>query len=139
QSLSEATKSEIEEIANNAVRDDLQVTTRELPLAEAKELGAMALFGEKYGETVRMVDIGGPWSRELCGGTHVASSAQIGVISPIGVSAVGAPNRRVEALVGHDAFRELTADRAIVAQLTSALKTPRHQLAARVAELTANL
>ncbi len=137
--LSDATKSEIEEIANNAVRDNLQVTTRVLPLAEAKELGAMALFGEKYGDTVRMVDIGGPWSRELCGGTHVSTSAEIGVISLIGESSVGASNRRVEALVGHDAFRELTAERAIVSQLTSALKTPRDELTARIAELTANL
>ena len=99
----------------------------------------MALFGEKYGDTVRMVDIGGPWSRELCGGTHVSTSAEIGVISLIGESSVGASNRRVEALVGHDAFRELTAERAIVSQLTSALKTPRDELTARIAELTANL
>ena len=139
QALSDATKSEIEEIANNAVRDDLQVSTRVLPLAEAKDLGAMALFGEKYGDTVRMVDIGGPWSRELCGGTHVATSGQIGLISLIGESSVGASNRRVEALVGQDAFRELTAERALVSQLTSALKTPRDQLAERVAELSANL
>ena len=66
QALSDATKSEIEEIANNAVRDNLEVTTRVMALDEAKSLGAMALFGEKYGDTVRMVDIGGPWSRELC-------------------------------------------------------------------------
>ena len=139
QALSETTRSEIEEIANNAVRDNLEVSTRVLPLAEAKELGAMALFGEKYGDTVRMVDIGGPWSRELCGGTHVATSAEVGVISLIGESSVGASNRRVEALVGQDAFRELTAERALVTQLTTALKTPRDQLASRVAELSANL
>ena len=60
QALSPATSTEIEEIANNAVRDNLEVTTRVLPLDEAKSLGAMALFGEKYGDTVRMVDIGGP-------------------------------------------------------------------------------
>ena len=139
QALSDATKSEIEEIANVAVRDNLEVTTRVLSLDEAKAAGAMALFGEKYGETVRMVDIGGPWSRELCGGIHVASSAEIGLINVIGESSVGASNRRVEALVGQDAFRELATERAIVAQLTSSLKTPKDQLAARIAELSANL
>ncbi|MFT4052484.1 MAG: alanine--tRNA ligase [Microbacterium sp.] len=139
QALSDATKSEIEEIANNAIHDNLQVTTRVLPLDEAKALGAMALFGEKYGETVRMVDIGGPWSRELCGGTHVSSSAEVGLISLVGESSVGASSRRVEALVGLDAFRELAAERAIVSELSSALKTPRDQLPARIAELSASL
>lgn len=139
QSLSEQTKSEIEEIANNAVRDNLEVTTRVLSLDEAKSLGAMALFGEKYGDTVRMVDIGGPWSRELCAGTHVTSSAEIGLINLVGEASVGASNRRVEALVGLDAFRSLAAERAIVSQLTSTLKTPRDQLATRIAELTASL
>lgn len=139
QALSDATKSEVEEIANNAVRDNLEVTTRVMSLDEAKAAGAMALFGEKYGETVRMVDIGGPWSRELCGGTHVGSSAEIGLISLIGESSVGASNRRVEALVGLDAFHELTRERALVAELTNALKTPKDQLATRVAELSASL
>ncbi|MDL5350208.1 alanine--tRNA ligase [Microbacterium sp. zg-YB36] len=139
QSLSPETRSEIEEIANNAVRDNLEVTTRVLPLGEAKSLGAQALFGEKYGDVVRMVDIGGPWSRELCGGTHVSSSAEIGLVNLVGESSVGASNRRVEALVGLDAFRELAAERAIVSQLTTTLKTPRDQLPTRIAELAANL
>ncbi|MBN9223245.1 MAG: alanine--tRNA ligase [Microbacterium sp. SCN 70-27] len=139
QSLSDATKTEIEEIANNAVRDNLEVTTRIMSLDDAKAAGAMALFGEKYGETVRMVDIGGPWSRELCAGTHVSSSAEVGLINLISESSVGASNRRVEALVGADAFRELATERAIVAQLTSSLKTPKDQLATKIAELSANL
>jgi len=139
QALSAATRSEIEEIANNAVRDNLEVTTRVLSLDDAKAAGAMALFGEKYGETVRMVDIGGPWSRELCGGTHVSASAEIGLINLIGESSVGASNRRVEALVGLDAFRELTAERAIVAELSASLKAPKDQLANRIAELSASL
>lgn len=139
QALSAATRSEIEEIANNAVRDNLEVTTRVLPLDEARELGAMALFGEKYGTTVRMVDIGGPWSRELCAGTHVASSAEIGLINLVGESSVGATARRVEALVGLDAFRDLAAERAIVSQLTADLKVPREQIPARIADLAASL
>ena len=139
QSLSDETKTEIEEIANNAVRDNLEVTTRVLPLDEARSLGAMALFGEKYGDTVRMVDIGGPWSRELCAGTHVSTSAEIGLINLVGESSVGASNRRVEALVGLDAFRSLAAERALVSQLTTSLKAPREQLPARIAELQASL
>jgi alanyl-tRNA synthetase len=139
QALSADTRTEIEEIANNAVRENLEVTTRIMSLDEAKSLGAMALFGEKYGDTVRMVDIGGPWSRELCAGTHVSSSAEIGLVNLVGESSVGASNRRVEALVGRDAFRELAAERAIVSQLTSTLKTPRDQLPTRIAELAAGL
>jgi alanyl-tRNA synthetase len=139
QPLSFETRTEIEEIANLAIRDDLEVVTRELPLDEARSMGAMALFGEKYGDVVRMVDIGGPWSRELCAGTHVASSAQIGMINLQGESSIGSTNRRVEALVGIEAFREFAAERALVSQLTSSLKTPRDELATRIADLTANL
>ena len=132
QALSAETRSEVEEIANNAVRDNLEVTTRILPIAEAKAAGAMALFGEKYGDTVRMVDIGdGSWSRELCAGIHVRSSAEVGLVNLVSEQSVGSTNRRVEALVGLDAFRDLTAERAIVSQLTSTLKTPREQLPER--------
>jgi len=139
QPLSIETRSEIEEIANVAIRSDLEVVTRELPLDEARSMGAMALFGEKYGEVVRMVDIGGPFSRELCAGTHVRSSAQIGMINLQGEASIGSTNRRVEALVGIEAFREFATERALVAQLSSSLKTPRDELAGRIADLTANL
>ncbi|TWX40689.1 alanine--tRNA ligase [Frigoribacterium sp. ACAM 257] len=139
QALSPATRSEVEEVANAAVRDDLAVTTRVLPLDEARSLGAMALFGEKYGETVRMVDIGGPWSRELCAGTHVATSAQIGLINLVSETSVGSTNRRVESLVGLDAFRDFAAERAIVSQLTSSLRTPREQLPERIGDLVSSL
>ncbi|RQP09948.1 MAG: alanine--tRNA ligase [Microbacteriaceae bacterium] len=139
QALSPETRSEIEEIANNAVRDNLEVVTRILPLDEARKAGAMALFGEKYGDTVRMVDIGGPWSRELCAGTHVRTSAEVGLVNLVSESSVGSSNRRVEALVGLDAFRDLAAERAIVSQLTASLKTPREQLPDRIADLVAQL
>ncbi len=139
QALSHATKSEIEEVANNAVRDNLEVTTRVLPLAEAKSLGAMALFGEKYGDTVRVVEIGGPWSLELCAGTHVGRSSEIGLINVIGESSVGSTNRRIESLVGIEAFRDLATERAIISHLTSTLKTPREQLPDRIAEVMASL
>ncbi|MFD7870967.1 alanine--tRNA ligase [Microbacterium sp. NPDC059771] len=139
QALSGETRSEIEEITNRAVQDALEVTTRIVTLDEAKDAGAMALFGEKYGDVVRMVDIGGPWSRELCAGTHVSTSAEIGLVSVVGESSVGASNRRIEALVGADAFRELAAERALVSQLTASLKTPREQLPERIADLAASL
>ena len=79
--LSESAKREVEEVANLAIRDNHEVITREMPLAEAKALGAMSPFGEKYGDVVRVVEIGGEFSRELCGGTHVGSSAEIGSLS----------------------------------------------------------
>ncbi len=139
QALSAATRSEIEEISNNAIRDNLPVTTRELPLAEAKALGAMALFSEKYGDRVRVVDIGGPWSRELCAGTHVTTSAEIGMISLVSEASVGSTNRRVESLVGLEAFRDLAAERSIVSLLTSNLKTPKEQLPERINDLVQNL
>jgi alanyl-tRNA synthetase len=139
QALSADTRTEIEEITNRAVQDALEVTTRIVSLDEAKAAGAMALFGEKYGDVVRMVDIGGPWSRELCAGTHVSTSAEIGLVSIVGESSVGASNRRIEALVGQDAFRELAAERALVSQLSASLKTPREQLPERIADLAASL
>jgi alanyl-tRNA synthetase len=99
----------------------------------------MALFGEKYGDTVRMVDIGGPWSRELCAGIHVRTSAEVGIVNLVSESSVGSTNRRVEALVGLDAFRDLAAERAIVSQLTSTLKTPREHLPERITSLVEQL
>ena len=139
QALSPDTRSEIEEIANSAIRSNFEVETRVMPLAEAKALGAMALFGEKYGDTVRVVDIGGAWSRELCAGTHVARSSEVGLINVVGEASVGSSNRRIESLVGIDAFRDLATERAIVGQLTSSLRTPREQLPDRISELVANL
>ncbi|MBT1610404.1 alanine--tRNA ligase [Curtobacterium poinsettiae] len=139
QPVSLETRSEIEEVVNTAIRTDLEVSTRILPIDEAKALGAQALLGEKYGAEVRMVDIGGPWSRELCGGTHVASSAQIGLVNLVGESSVGSTNRRVEALVGLEGFRDLAVERTIVSQLSSALKAPRADLPARVQNLMEDL
>ncbi|MDQ1548350.1 MAG: alanyl-tRNA synthetase [Microbacteriaceae bacterium] len=139
QALSPSTRTEIEDIANNAIRENLEVETRIMPLADARSLGAMALFGEKYGETVRVVDIGGPWSRELCAGTHVLRSSEVGVINLVSETSVGSSNRRIESLVGIEAFRDLATERAIVSQLTSNLKTPREQLPERISELVASL
>lgn len=125
----------IESIANQAVADDLDVTTRILPLDEAKAQGAMALFGEKYGDVVRMVDIGGPWSRELCAGTHVRSSAQIGAINLVSESSVSAGARRLEAFVGTAAVKDFSVEREIIGRLSALLKTPREDLPGRVTDL----
>jgi len=137
--LSLETRRDIEDIANNAVRQNFEVTTRIMPLDEARSLGAMALFGEKYGEEVRVVEIGGPWSLELCAGTHVGRSAEIGLINVISEASIGSSNRRIESLVGREAFRDLATERAIVTELTSTLKSPRDQVSARISELLASL
>ena len=120
--LSESAKREVEEVANLAIRDNHEVITREMPLAEAKALGAMSLFGEKYGDVVRVVEIGGEFSRELCGGTHVGSSAEIGSLTLLTEGSVGSGNRRVEALVGLDSFNHVAAERTLVNQLTGLMK-----------------
>ncbi|MBF4459343.1 alanine--tRNA ligase [Pseudoclavibacter sp. VKM Ac-2867] len=139
QALTIDTRAELEGIVNDAIRANHAVSTREMDLDEAKSLGARALFGEKYGSRVRMVDIGGPWSRELCGGTHVGSSSEVGIVNLIGESSVGSSNRRIESLVGRDAFADFAVERAIVSQLTSSLKAPREQLADRVQDLATSL
>ena len=135
QALSEDAQSGISEITNNAIRDDLEVSTKILPVAEAKAAGAMALFGEKYGDVVRMVDIGGPWSRELCAGTHVGRSSQIGVVTLLGESSVSSTARRIEALVGSAAVADFSVEKSIVRRLTQLLKTPREELPGRIDDL----
>ena len=139
QGLSADAQEDISQIANNAIRDDLEVTTRILAVDEAKAQGAMALFGEKYGDVVRMVDIGGPWSRELCAGTHVTRSSQIGVVTLLGESSVSSTARRVEALVGQAAIADFSTEKAIMRRLTSLLKTPREGIPERVEELVAQV
>jgi len=123
QALSSETKSEIEEIANLAIRSDLAVSAQYMSLPEAREWGAVALFGETYDESVRVVQIGGPWSRELCGGTHVSRSAQIGLVSITNESSVGSGSRRLEALVGLEALRSLTQERVLLHRIAEQLKT----------------
>jgi alanyl-tRNA synthetase len=137
--LSTATRSEIEEVSNLAIRNNHRVETKVMGLAEAKALGAMALFGENYGNEVRVVEIDGAWSRELCGGTHVENTSLIGSLSLLGEQSVGSGNRRVEAFVGMDAFRHLAAERALVTELTEMLKVPSGLLADRIASTLTRL
>ena len=138
-SLSEAQRTQIEEVANEAVQADYAVNTFNTGLDQAKAMGAMALFGENYPDEVRVVEIGGPFSLELCGGTHVRSSAQIGPVTLLGESSVGSGVRRVEAYVGLESFRHLSKERALMAGLASSLKVPSEEVPARVANLVERL
>ncbi|MBB5084815.1 alanine--tRNA ligase [Nonomuraea endophytica] len=133
--LSAAARSEVEEAANLAIRRDLPVEVRYMSLPEARSQGALALFGETYDDEVRVVEIGGAWSRELCGGTHVDHSAQIGSIALTGESSVGAGQRRVEAVTGLEAFRYLARERDLVSRLAEQLNTPRAELPDRIGAL----
>ncbi|HEY5152058.1 MAG TPA: alanine--tRNA ligase-related protein, partial [Mycobacterium sp.] len=139
QALSPETRSELEEVSNRAVRRDLPVRVQYGSQAEAQAMGAIALFGETYDETVRIVEIGGPWSVELCGGTHVEHSSQIGPIAVLGESSVGSGLRRVEAAVGIEAFHRLAAERALVNQLASSLRVQPSELPARIEALVERL
>ncbi|WP_172381598.1 alanine--tRNA ligase [Streptomyces sp. MNP-20] len=137
--LSATVRSEVEEAANRALRRDLPVGVRWMTLPEAKELGALALFDETYGEQVRVVEIGGAWSRELCGGTHVEHAAQIGVIALTAESSVGAGMRRLEAAVGIEGFGYLARERDLVAEIAEQLQAPHAELPDRVAALLGRL
>ncbi|HZN82445.1 MAG TPA: alanine--tRNA ligase [Mycobacterium sp.] len=137
--LSEGQRTQIEEVTNEAVEANYQVNSFITELDKAKAMGAMALFGENYPDEVRVVEIGGPFSLELCGGTHVESSAQIGPVTILGESSVGSGVRRVEAYVGLDSFRHLAKERALMAGLASTLKVPSEEVPARVANLVERL
>jgi alanyl-tRNA synthetase len=137
--VSEEQRDRIESLSNEAIRADLGVSAGLMPLAEAKALGAMALFGEVYGDIVRVVDMGEGWSRELCAGTHVAQTSQVGLLAVNAESSVGSGIRRVEAFVGHDAFRQLAKERALVQGLAETLKVQPDQLADRVAKMVGQL
>ena len=137
--LTEDQRTQIEEVTNEAVQNDFEVHTFTEQLEKAKAMGAMALFGEAYPDEVRVVEIGGPFSLELCGGTHVHNSAQIGPVTILGESSIGSGVRRVEAYVGLDSFRHLAKERALMAGLASSLKVPSEEVPARVANLVERL
>ena len=127
-----------EDEVNQVLIDDLAVRAFQTSLDDARAMGALALFGEKYGDQVRVVEVG-DYSRELCGGTHVASSAQLGLVKVLGESSIGSGVRRVEALVGLDAFRFLAGESILVSQLTEQLKARREELPERVAGIVTRL
>ncbi|HSV41647.1 MAG TPA: alanine--tRNA ligase [Nocardioidaceae bacterium] len=129
---------DVEARVNDLVLADLPVQAEIMTQAEAVKSGAMALFGEKYGDQVRVVSVG-DWARELCGGTHTGRSAQLGVVKLLGESSIGSGVRRVEALVGADAYRFLAREHTLVHQLSEALKARPEELPERVADLVERL
>ncbi len=133
--LSNETRSEVEEVANLAIRSDLPVSAQFMSLPEAERFGAIALFGETYDESVRVIEVGGPWSRELCGGTHVLRSSQIGSISLTSEASVGSGLRRVEADVGLTAIENLSQDRQLLRKLGDLLKAPTNLLEEKIQNL----
>ncbi|MCM3611336.1 alanine--tRNA ligase [Planococcus sp. MERTA32b] len=113
---------EIENIVNNKIWDSIAVATGYHNLQEAKEMGAMALFGEKYGDVVRVVEIGG-YSLELCGGVHVGNTAEIGLFKIVSESGIGAGIRRIEALTGKGAYENLKNTERTLEEAASLLKS----------------
>jgi alanyl-tRNA synthetase len=133
--LSDGVLDEVEARVNALLLDDLAVTAEVMSQDEAKKLGAMALFGEKYGDRVRVVSVG-DWARELCGGTHVHRSGQLGVVKLLSESSIGAGVRRVEAVVGADAYQFLAREHVLLNSLTQIVKGARvEELPARINDL----
>ena len=111
----------VEKIVNDKIYESMEVEVRSMPIAEAKQLGAMALFGEKYGEVVRVVNVQG-WSTEFCGGTHVKNTAQIGGFKIVSESSVAAGIRRIEAVTGKNLLARANANELVLRQTAAALK-----------------
>jgi len=137
--LSDGVLDEVESRVNALLLDDLAVTAEVMSQDEAKKLGAMALFGEKYGDRVRVVNVG-DWARELCGGTHVHRSGQLGVVKLLSESSIGAGVRRVEALVGADAYQFLAREHVLLNSLTQIIKGARvEELPSRINDLVVKM
>ena len=111
----------VQKIVNDKIFDSMNVTVQEMPVEEAKKLGAMALFGEKYGKVVRVVDIEG-WSTEFCGGTHVKNTAQIGGFKIVSESSVAAGIRRIEAVTGRNLLIRANLQEAMLHDVANTLK-----------------
>jgi alanyl-tRNA synthetase len=129
---------EVEDEVNRVLIDDLSVRAYHTSIDEARSMGALALFGEKYGSEVRVVEVG-EYSRELCGGTHVARSGQLGLVKLLGEASIGSGVRRVEALVGIDAFRFLARESVLVGQLSEQMKARPEELPERISNVVSRL
>ena len=129
--VSPAVLHDVEQQVNEVLLRDLEVHAFITSQEEARRLGAMALFGEKYGDEVRVVEVG-DYARELCGGTHVARSGQLGLVKVLSESSIGSGVRRVEALVGIDAFGFLAREHLLVSRLAELFRVPGDQVAERV-------
>ncbi|MGW0505865.1 alanine--tRNA ligase [Micromonospora sp. NPDC003241] len=129
---------DVEQQVNEVLLADLEVHAFVTSLEEARRIGAMALFGEKYGDQVRVVEVG-DYARELCGGTHVARSGQLGLVKILSESSIGSGVRRVEALVGMDAFNFLAREHLLVSRLAELYRVPSEQVADRVEQTVTQL
>ena len=129
---------DVEQEINEIALADLEVRAFVTSQDEARRIGAMALFGEKYGDAVRVVEVG-DYARELCGGTHAARSGQLGMVKLLSEASIGAGVRRVEGLVGLDAYSYLAREHVLLAQLASAFKVPADEVPDRVAATVARL
>ena len=138
EAISQSQLEEIQTIANELVRENHPVQTQVLAIEEAKQTGAVALFGEKYGSLVRVVGIG-PRSKEFCGGTHASRSGDIGFISILGEGGISAGVRRIEAVAGKSALERLSNQQGILRSLGDLLKTPESDLLERVSKLVESM
>ncbi|MGP3974753.1 alanine--tRNA ligase [Streptomyces sp. 8N114] len=129
---------DVEQKINEVLARELDVHAEYMGIDDAKKQGALAEFGEKYGQTVRVVTIG-DFSKELCGGTHVHNTAQLGLVKLLGESSIGSGVRRVEALVGVDAYRFLAREHTVVSQLTELLKGRSEELPERISGMLTRL
>jgi alanyl-tRNA synthetase len=129
---------DVEQEINEIALADLEVRAFVTTQEEARRIGAMALFGEKYGDEVRVVEVG-DYARELCGGTHAARSGQLGMVKLLSEASIGSGTRRVEGLVGLDAYSYLAREHVLLAQLASAFKVPAEEVPDRVAATVARL
>ena len=134
----ESVMRDVEDRVNTLLLDNLPVTAEYMSQDAARKIGAMALFGEKYGDTVRVVSVG-DWTRELCGGTHTRSSGNLGVVKFLSEGSIGAGVRRVEALVGADAYRFLAREHVLVTQLAELVKVRVEELPDRIEGLLSRL
>jgi len=130
--------SDVEAKVNALLLEDLPVAAEVMTQQEARDLGAMALFGEKYGDAVRVVSVG-DWAKELCGGTHAQRSGQLGLVKLLGEASIGSGVRRVEALVGADAYSFFAREHVIVGQLSEALKARAEELPERISGILTRL
>lgn len=123
--------SEVEARVNGVLIEDLEVHAQFMSQAEARNIGAMALFGEKYSENVRVISVG-EWARELCGGTHTSSTGNLGVVKFLSEGSIGSGIRRVEALVGTDAYKYLVSEHVLLSQILQSLKSNPDEVMARL-------
>ncbi|GAA4526857.1 alanine--tRNA ligase [Amycolatopsis samaneae] len=137
-SVSADVLTEVEQEVNDYLVNDVEVQTYVTTKDKALELGAVALFGEKYGNDVRVVDMG-EYSRELCGGTHVGRIGQLGLVKLVADSSIGSGVHRVEALVGADALRYVRKEQLLVSQLANTFKVPSDQLPSRIEDVLSRL